>query len=126
MHELGIAESVLKAIEIEGERFPEGRVVRAGLKIGELSGVNAESLRFCFEAIVLGTQFESLELEIEFCPRRQRCLDCGRDFTVLNYELRCPQCGSERSKCVGGDELELSYVEVEQHAASGVRAESTQ
>ena len=55
MHELGIAESVLNAIRMEAARFPEASATRAGLKIGELSGVNAEALRFCFDAIVLGT-----------------------------------------------------------------------
>lgn len=126
MHELGIAESILDAIEVEAARFPNARPTRAGLKIGELSGVNADSLKFCFDAIVSGTKFESLRLEIECCPRRQRCQECGRDFTVLNYELRCPHCGSESSECIGGDELELSHLEVEEHAASGIGAESTQ
>ena len=126
MHELGIAESVLKAIRTETARFPEASATRAGLKIGELSGVNAEALRFCFDAIVLGTEFEALHLEIEFCPRRQRCWECSGEFVVREYELECPLCGCKRSECVGGDELELAFVEVEEHASSGIRTESTQ
>ncbi len=126
MHELGIAESVLDAIEVEAAHFPNARPTRAGLKIGELSGINAESLKFCFDAIVSGTKFESLRLEIEFCPRCQRCQACGHDFTVLNYKLQCPRCCCESSECIGGDELELSYLEVAEHAASGIGAESTQ
>jgi hydrogenase nickel incorporation protein HypA/HybF len=126
MHELGIAEAVLNAIRTEAARYPNTRPAKAGVRIGELSGVNAEALQFCFEVIARSTEFESLKLEIEFCPRRQRCLECGGKFEVQDYELQCPRCASKASECIGGDELELVFLEVEEHAASGIEPESTQ
>jgi hydrogenase nickel incorporation protein HypA/HybF len=125
MHELGIAEAVLNVIRTEAARFPDARPAKAGLRIGELAAVDGEALRFCFEAIVRATEFESVQLEIERCPRRQKCLECRSEFVVQEYKLQCPKCGSEHNECVGGDELELVFLEVEEHAASGVSAESS-
>jgi hydrogenase nickel incorporation protein HypA/HybF len=126
MHELGIAEAVLNALRVEAARYPKARPASAGLRIGELAGVNAEALRFCFEAIAGSTEFEGLQLEIECCPRRQKCLECGGEFVVREYELQCPHCPSKRSECIGGDELELAFLEVEEYAASRAGTESTQ
>jgi Zn finger protein HypA/HybF involved in hydrogenase expression len=28
--------------------------------------------------------------------------------------MDCPACGSTRTRCIGGDELELAYLEVEE------------
>jgi hydrogenase nickel incorporation protein HypA/HybF len=65
MHEMGIACAVLEAIEKELKPYPEKRAVKVALRIGELAGVDAESLRFCFEAITKDSQWGPPELEIE-------------------------------------------------------------
>ncbi len=125
MHEMGIAESVLHAVRKQIATCAGARPLKVGLKIGELAGVDPEALRFCFEVMARGTELESLQLEIEFCPRRQRCGECGNEFAVTNYEFKCPQCGCERGDCAGGDELDIAYVEGEEHATSGVGSEGT-
>jgi hydrogenase nickel incorporation protein HypA/HybF len=118
MHELAIAEAVLGAIRTEAARHNGARVCRALVRIGDLSGVNAEAFRFSFEAIVRETALEPLSLEIEICPRRHRCTDCSQEFAIENYNFRCPQCRNERGECIGGEELELAYIEVEEYATS--------
>jgi Zn finger protein HypA/HybF involved in hydrogenase expression len=89
MHEMGIASSVLKAVHKELHRHSRPRAAKVGLRIGEFAGVDQESLKFCFEALVRGTELEPLELEIECC----RVADGKR-----------------------GDELELAYLELEDAA----------
>jgi hydrogenase nickel incorporation protein HypA/HybF len=118
MHELGIAEATLDAVRKEAARYPNTRVARVGLRIGELAGIDPAALRFAFEAIVQGTEFEALQLEIESLPQKGRCMDCGRDFVVRNYDLQCPDCHGLYCGCIGGDELDLAFVEVEEYAAS--------
>jgi len=126
MHELGIAEEILNAIRRESA-LPDGAVVRrAGLRVGELAGVDVEALRFSFEAIVRDTEFESIHLDIKVCPHCRRCSQCRREFAVKDYDLKCPECRSEQSDCIGGDELDLAYLEVEEYATSGIGAESTE
>jgi hydrogenase nickel incorporation protein HypA/HybF len=69
MHEMGIASSVLEAVEREVHRYPRHRAAKVGLRLGEFAGVDAESLRFCFEALVKDSPFDPLELEIERASR---------------------------------------------------------
>jgi Zn finger protein HypA/HybF involved in hydrogenase expression len=66
MHEMGIASSVLEAVHKELHRYPGQRAVKIVLRIGEYAGVDPESLRFCFDSIVKGSDYERLELEIEW------------------------------------------------------------
>lgn len=116
MHELGIANSLLQEAQEEAQRHPHSRLRKLKLRVGEMSGVNPEALRFCFEVAVRESQLEPLELEVEICARRQRCPACNQTFAVVNYDLKCPQCGSAKTEFASGDELELASLEVEDYA----------
>jgi len=126
MHELGIANSVLEAVRTEMARHPGTYPCKVGVRVGEMTAIDQEALRFCFEAIIVETDLESLELGIEVCPRRHRCLACGHEFVVRDYDSRCPQCASLETTCISGDELELAYLEVEEYGTSSVGEKSTQ
>ena len=69
MHEMGIASSVLEAVQREVDKCPGARATKVGLRIGEWAGVDLESLRFCFEALAPAEGFAELSLEIEYRPR---------------------------------------------------------
>ncbi len=117
MHELGIANSVLEAVKKETARHPGTRPCKVGIRVGELAAIDQESLRFCFEAITRETEYESLGLDIEVCPRRHRCSNCGHEFVVVEYNFRCPRCASLETVHMSGDELELAFLEVEEYGA---------
>ena len=76
LHEMSIAASVLDAVQAEAALHEGARVTRAGLRIGELSGVEVESLRFCLEVLVTDTDLASLAFEIEVVPWTRRCRAC--------------------------------------------------
>jgi hydrogenase nickel incorporation protein HypA/HybF len=113
MHELGIANSILEAVRIESAMRNGGRVVKVGLRIGELAAVDPEALRFCLEALVSGTDLEPLALDLEYCPRRARCPRCGDVFRGVEFPVACPNCNSAEPEFAGGDELEFAYLEIE-------------
>jgi hydrogenase nickel incorporation protein HypA/HybF len=115
MHEMGIANSVLEAVQAEVARRPGCSPCKVGVRVGELAAVDPSALQFCFEALTRETDFESLQLEILVCARRHRCLDCGNEFVVQEYDSQCPRCRNLRSECISGEELELAYLEVEDH-----------
>jgi hydrogenase nickel incorporation protein HypA/HybF len=114
MHELSIANAILDAVRKERERLKGARVITVGVRIGELAGVDPEALSFGFEVLVKDTDLEPLALEIESSLRRHACLHCKHAFTVVDYRVDCPACGSTETRCIGGDELELAYLEVEE------------
>jgi hydrogenase nickel incorporation protein HypA/HybF len=114
LHEIGIASSILESVESEARRRPESRISAVGVRIGELSNVDKDALEFAFEALTRNTSREGLKLEVEWCPRREKCLACGELFVVLDFGLACPKCGETRSTCIGGTELDIAYLELEE------------
>jgi hydrogenase nickel incorporation protein HypA/HybF len=113
MHELGIAASILDSVQAETDRRPGSHIHKVGVRIGELAGVDADALQFGFECLVKDTSFEPLELQIESVPRIQRCR-CGNEFRMTDYDPRCPACGEFMTQCVSGEQLEITYMEVEE------------
>ena len=114
MHEVGIAASVIDAVRAELVGRPGARAAAVGLRIGELAGVDPESLRFGFDALVSGSDLEPLRLEVEYVARLQECLDCNVRFAADRYTLECPECRSLRGRCIAGDELDIAWIEVEE------------
>jgi hydrogenase nickel incorporation protein HypA/HybF len=114
MHELSIANSILEAVRKERERLNGARITKVGVRVGELAGVDPEALSFGFEVLVKDTDLAPLALEIESSLRRHECSRCKRVFAVVDYQMDCPDCGSTETRCIGGDELELAYLEVEE------------
>jgi hydrogenase nickel incorporation protein HypA/HybF len=117
MHEIGIASSILDCVAAEAQRRPDTQVLAVGVRIGELSNVDKDALDFAFEALTRRTPFENLKLEVEWCPRRQKCLACAEEFSVHDLELACPKCGATHSTCIGGTELDIAYLELEEPCA---------
>ena len=116
MHEMGIANSVLDAVRAEQLRLPNGHIHKVGVRIGELAGVDPDAMSFCFEALVRDTELEPLALEIEFCPRRFQCHACGHSYAASRDDFACPECAMPDVQFLGGDELEIVYLEVEDGA----------
>lgn len=115
MHEIEIANSILEAVRAE-VALHTGRVpVKVGVRIGEFAAIDPEALRFGFEALARGTEMESLQLEVEQCPVRYSCSPCNLDFAATQFDSRCPKCGNEGAQLVSGDQLELAYLEMEEH-----------
>jgi hydrogenase nickel incorporation protein HypA/HybF len=107
LHELAITESVVEAVT---ERLPGARITCVRLEIGALSGVVADSVRFCFDLVTEGTNLEGARLEITQVAGRCRCRVCGTDFEPDGPIALCP-CGSIEIKVLSGQELKIASVQ---------------
>jgi hydrogenase nickel incorporation protein HypA/HybF len=114
MHELGIANSILDAARVEAGFRPGMKLTKIVIRVGDLAGLDPDSLSFCIEALVKETDLESVVLEVERRAQRHRCPRCGEEFVVLNYDPACPLCGETMTTFISGDELELAYLEMEE------------
>jgi hydrogenase nickel incorporation protein HypA/HybF len=108
VHELAIAESVVDTVT---RRLPGARITRVHLEIGALSGVVADSIRFCFDLATEGTSLEGAMLEITEPPARCRCRSCGTEFQPDSPIVLCA-CGSVDVAVLGGEELTILSVQV--------------
>jgi Zn finger protein HypA/HybF involved in hydrogenase expression len=77
MHEMGIASSILEAVDVETRLYPGQWPAKVGVVIGEYAGVDTESLRFCFEVLTKDQKPLPLELDISWRP--------GSDELKLSY-----------------------------------------
>ena len=123
MHELSIASSIIDTVRAEATKHPGARLIKVGVRIGALAGVDPDALSFGFEALVHGTDLDPLTLGIEFVPRTQRCPRCQLVFPAEEYCIKCPKCGELETVFVGGDELQMAYLELEE--ADQVRTEGS-
>jgi hydrogenase nickel incorporation protein HypA/HybF len=108
VHELAITEGLVDAVT---ERLPGARVTCVRLEIGALSGVVADSVRFCFDLVTAGTDLEGAKLEIFRLPGLCQCRACGHDFEPDGPFTLCP-CGSAEVTVLAGQDLKITSVQV--------------
>ncbi len=108
MHELAVTESIIEQVAAAAG---ESRVVSLRLEIGKLSGVVADSIRFCFELVSDGTPLAEARLDIDELAGAGACATCGSTFPLEHRILLCP-CGSADVHVVSGDELRIRSMEV--------------
>ena len=113
MHELSIASAILDTVRAEAESRSV-RVTKVGLRLGAISGVDPDALSFGFNALVGDTDLAPLELEIEPVAQRHFCPVCDDEFVVEAFTVLCPRCGTLAPHRMSGDEMEISWLEVEE------------
>lgn len=112
MHELSIATSIVETVlqEIQRKNLPPVQTI--AVRIGALSCVDPEALRFGFDSIITDTSLAQAKLEIEQVPVQGKCRACNNEFTVQDFVFACPSCDSGQIDMTRGDELDIAYLEV--------------
>ena len=114
MHEAAIAGYLIQAVE---RRIDEGEIVgkvrSICLRVGQMTAVVPDNLRFLFGVLAEGSAVEGAQLEIEEVQTRGRCLTCGAEFDIQDICFLCNKCGSSDVNIVSGRELMIVAVEVE-------------
>lgn len=91
MHELSIAQSLVEAVCDEAQRAGAVRVCRIKVRIGALSGVVTEALRFSFDMAAEGTLCTGAALDIEQVDVTVMCPACRQPRTPAEaWHLSCP------------------------------------
>lgn len=115
MHELSIAQAIVEGVCETAERERATKVLRVRLRVGQLSGVVVDSLRFCYEVAVAGTVMEGSQLEIVEVPLTVHCPTCDADRILGSIQLfACPVCGTPTGDIRQGRELEIESIEIEE------------
>ena len=90
MHELAIADSIVKTVLMEMEQRSLQHIQAVGVRVGVLTDVVPEALEFSFHAITNGTALSSARLNIEHVPLRGKCRDCGKEVEIEQFLLKEP------------------------------------
>jgi hydrogenase nickel incorporation protein HypA/HybF len=119
MHELSIASGLVEKLLQFTDENPEKKIVEVRLAVGELSHIEEEQLRFCYEAITTETPLAGSELEIEkidaivICPYcsyrgRPKYWDGALSGTPI-ATLECPNC-SNATEATDGQECAIKSI----------------
>jgi hydrogenase nickel incorporation protein HypA/HybF len=113
MHELSIAQSIVEAVEAKALECNVTHVKDVHLKIGEASGIVADSLAFCFEMLTNEIPvLAGVHLSIDIVPHRARCQRCDKEFAIESYIAQCPTCHEWSNEVLSGTELEIVDMEI--------------
>ncbi len=131
MHELSAATSIVQTVLQVAKERSVRRVKAVRLEVGDLTLINPDQLRFCFEVAARGTLAEGAELKIERKPATLSCQDCRRTFEwkhdddplyhLVPAQLTC-SCGSGNLKVESGRDLRIVSMTAEKAARSKPQA----
>ena len=113
MHEMSLAENVLELILESAREQHFTRVKTITLEIGQLAAVEADALRFCFEAVTRDSLAENAELIIVEIIGVGHCRACGATVTMPEKYGFCTNCDSPQLDIVSGDEMRVKELTVE-------------
>jgi len=112
MHELGIVEDALEIAFEHARRVDAERIHRVTMRIGAISGVAPDALRFAFDVATRETMAEGSAFEVELVPVRCRCVECESEFAPDGLFYECPDCRTLSGDVLAGREIELTSLEV--------------
>lgn len=112
MHEASIAIELVQLVQEQALINNATRVLKVGIRVGELSSVIPEALAFAWNDSTLGTICENSKLEIERVKAIAICPTHGEVTLELQKGLRCPVCNTPTPNIVQGEELELDTLEL--------------
>ena len=112
MHELSVCIALLESVQRVAAEHASPGVAKIVLKIGPLSGVEAELLRNAYPLAAAGTIAADAELVIEKDSVVVRCTRCDADSEVEPNRLLCRGCGDFRTRVIRGDAMTLQSLEL--------------
>jgi len=113
MHESSRAEAVFRTLQKELANHEFTRVTKVTLRVGELSGADADHIIEHLREYAQGTPLEGAAYEVVEAPVEFECGECGERYGADTESAGCPQCGSLRHAIVSGHEFGVDSVEVE-------------
>lgn len=122
MHELSIATSLVEIAAEEAAKLGAARVTAVHVRVGALSGVVADALRFSWEIATADTPIAGALLQIDEVPVTIYCDRCAAERTLPSAQgFRCPVCGELALQIRGGRDLALTALEVDDDHAGAHR-----
>ena len=113
MHEMGVAMQIIEIAEASiPDDMTQSRIERVNLKVGKLSAIVVDSLRFCFDVATKDTVLDGAELVIDEIPVVAQCNNCGVKWTIETPVFVCNHCKGTQIELLSGRELDIESIEI--------------
>ena len=114
MHELGIVFYIIKNVKQVAEENHVDHVSNVVMDIGEVSTIIPSYLTDCWRwAADKETLLKGCKLTINTIPAVTLCGDCHQEFETVKHGKTCPQCHSENTWLLRGNEVEIKELQIE-------------
>ena len=112
MHELGIVFYIIRNINKVAQENNIKKIKKVTLEIGEVSSVIPEYLMDCYKwAIQKEDILRESDLVIEIVEAINHCDECNMDFKATVFGRECPNCHSENTHLLTGNETNIKSIE---------------
>ncbi|MGA3065527.1 MAG: hydrogenase maturation nickel metallochaperone HypA [Tepidisphaeraceae bacterium] len=106
MHELSIAEAIL---DLARRSVPRGATLRSvRIVAGPMRAIDPDCMQIAWQ----GLGQANIALNLSILPWQMQCAACGLQWEQTDLPQQCP-CGSTHVRPLGGDELQLLSIEVD-------------
>ncbi|MBS7287248.1 MAG: hydrogenase maturation nickel metallochaperone HypA [Candidatus Freyarchaeota archaeon] len=124
MHEFSTAQMIINTVIKVAEENNAKQVTEINLELGEFTLLNPEYLKFGLKVVAEGTIADRANINITIKPGVIHCLECGYEGETKreNLEsvphipqllsLKCPMCGSNATKIIGGRECTVKNIQI--------------
>lgn len=111
---MSIADSILQIVQDAAVKADGGfqRVKTIFVEVGELSNVEPDALRFCFDAVISGSLADGATLELVCTPGRGWCVNCNAAVPMSDLLAACPLCGGYQLQVTEGTAMRVLSLEV--------------
>lgn len=115
MHEVSIAMGMIDELFRIAKENNARKIINVSLRIGKMSGIVTDSLKFAFDAIKLEHPLlSSAGIQIKEIPLIYECKNCRNKFEAeTGYFPSCPDCKSFSLKLLSGEEMDIENLEIE-------------
>ncbi|AXV36967.1 MAG: hydrogenase maturation nickel metallochaperone HypA [Methanobacteriaceae archaeon] len=120
MHELSMADAMVKTVIEVAEKNDAQEITEVSIELGEMTLLNPEQLKFMLEVLSEDTLLEGAEIIIDTIPIEIKCHGCGYSGKTPSDDLdhyapilNCPECESMELEIISGRECNVKSIKIE-------------
>jgi hydrogenase nickel incorporation protein HypA/HybF len=114
MHEMSIAVNILEIATAEARSAQAKTINNIDIDVGELAGIELESLLFCFETARKSyPETANSQLNVQRIDGLAHCHKCSKNVPADFFVATCPDCGQSGLELIAGRELKVSSINVD-------------
>lgn len=110
---MSVATGIIKVLGRKLAELKPCKLTALQLSLGELSGIDRDSLRFALDTLLADVGYNGLDIRFELTPATFKCSACNWQGRLESLTLVCPECTGPELDIISGQDVYLERIEVE-------------